>query len=154
MAKIRSWEVSDEFWKRVEPLIPKREREPSKPFRRKPGGGRKPMSERRSVRGYRFCTQDGLPVEVIAQGTVRECKLGAQVLSAVAQNGALPRPLACRSCRIRRDGGDRLEMAEHRRCHDQSASRTGSNRSEPNRPGEKGEASGIFRWTAVASRCR
>jgi hypothetical protein len=92
MAKIRSWEVSDEFWKRVEPFIPKREREPSKAFRRKPGGGRKPMSERRSVRGYRLCAQDGLPVEVIAQGAVRECKLGAQVLSAVAQNRALPRP--------------------------------------------------------------
>ena len=25
MAKTRSWEVSDEFWKRVEPFIPERE---------------------------------------------------------------------------------------------------------------------------------
>ena len=51
MAKIRSWEVSDEFWKRVEPFIPKRERESGKTFRRKPGGGRKPMSERRVFEG-------------------------------------------------------------------------------------------------------
>ena len=27
MAKIKSWEVSDEFWSRVEPLIPKRKLE-------------------------------------------------------------------------------------------------------------------------------
>ena len=47
MAKVRSWEVSDEFWKRVEPLIQKREREYNKAFHRKPGDGRKPMPERR-----------------------------------------------------------------------------------------------------------
>jgi transposase len=46
MAKIRSWEVSDEFWKRVEPFIPKRKREPDKIFGRKPGGGRKANPER------------------------------------------------------------------------------------------------------------
>ena len=28
MGRTRSWEVSDEFWKRVAPVLPRREREP------------------------------------------------------------------------------------------------------------------------------
>ncbi len=28
MAKVQSWEVSDSFWARVEPLIPKPKRDP------------------------------------------------------------------------------------------------------------------------------
>jgi len=59
MAKIRSWEVSDEFWKRVEPLVPEREREPGKVFRRKAGGGRKRMSERRVFEGIVFVLRTG-----------------------------------------------------------------------------------------------
>ena len=48
MAKrtVASWEVSDAFWQRVEPLIPKRQREASKDYVRKPGGGRKPKEAR------------------------------------------------------------------------------------------------------------
>ena len=59
MAKVRSWEVSDEFWKRVGPLIPKRERESGKAFRRKPGGGRKPMSDRSIFEGIVFVLRTG-----------------------------------------------------------------------------------------------
>ena len=44
---VNSWEVSDEFWIRVEPLIPpKPERDPTQTFIRKPGGGRKPKPAR------------------------------------------------------------------------------------------------------------
>ena len=48
MAKSRlpSWVVSDEFWKRVEPLIPVRQRVRKKRYVRKPGGGRKPKEPR------------------------------------------------------------------------------------------------------------
>ena len=46
MAKVQSWEVSDSFWARVEPLIPKPKRDPNKAYKRKPGGGRKPMPAR------------------------------------------------------------------------------------------------------------
>ncbi|HOB45470.1 MAG TPA: IS5/IS1182 family transposase, partial [Zoogloea sp.] len=43
----KSWEVTDAFWSRVEPLIPaRRERDPEKTFIRKPGGGRKPKPAR------------------------------------------------------------------------------------------------------------
>lgn len=46
MAKIKSWEVSDALWERVEPLIPKPKRDPNKTYHRKLGGGRKPMDSR------------------------------------------------------------------------------------------------------------
>lgn len=37
----QSWEVSDEFWTRVEPLIPVFSRDESRTYKRKPGSGRK-----------------------------------------------------------------------------------------------------------------
>jgi transposase len=46
-AKLASWEVSDAFWQRVEPLVPERPARMSKKrFQRKPGGGRKPKQAR------------------------------------------------------------------------------------------------------------
>jgi transposase len=44
--RLPSWEVSDAFWQRVESLIPERQREASKEYVRKPGGGRKPKEAR------------------------------------------------------------------------------------------------------------
>lgn len=41
MARIRTWEISDEFWSLVEPLIPLSPRIEGKEYKRKPGGGRK-----------------------------------------------------------------------------------------------------------------
>ena len=38
---MRTWEISDEFWLLVEPLIPKSPRVEGKTYIRKPGGGRK-----------------------------------------------------------------------------------------------------------------
>jgi transposase len=46
MPQTKSWEVSDEFWVKVEPLIPVRQRSKERKYRRKPGGGRKPMPAR------------------------------------------------------------------------------------------------------------
>jgi transposase len=59
MAKVRNWEVSDEFWIRVEPLIPIREREPGKQFQRRPGAGRKPIAPRRVFEGIIFVLRTG-----------------------------------------------------------------------------------------------
>lgn len=59
MAKVRSWEVSDEFWQRVQPFIPERKREAGKVFTRKPGGGRRPMSKRRVFEGILFVLRTG-----------------------------------------------------------------------------------------------
>lgn len=41
MARIQTWEISDEFWTMVEPLIPKSSRVEEKTSMRKPGGGRR-----------------------------------------------------------------------------------------------------------------
>ncbi len=46
MPQIKSWEVSDEFWTKVEPLIPVRRRSAKRKYQRRPGGGRKPMPSR------------------------------------------------------------------------------------------------------------
>ena len=59
MSKVRSWEVSDEFWKRVEPLIPQRERKKEVDYKRRPGGGRKPMDPRRAFEGIVFVLRTG-----------------------------------------------------------------------------------------------
>ena len=42
MSRVRTWEVSEEFWSLVEPLIPKGPRLAGKVYRRKVGGGCKP----------------------------------------------------------------------------------------------------------------
>jgi hypothetical protein len=47
MARIQVWEVSDSFWEKVEPLIPAPEHDPNKTYKRKTGGGRKPISSRK-----------------------------------------------------------------------------------------------------------
>ena len=43
---IKSWEVSDAFWEIVEPLIPRPKRDDEKQYKRKVGGGRKPIEAR------------------------------------------------------------------------------------------------------------
>ncbi len=46
MSKIKSWEVSDEFWERVDPHVPTYERASNKNYIRKAGGGRSPKSKK------------------------------------------------------------------------------------------------------------
>ena len=47
MVKAQSWEVSDEFWARVKPLVPAVSvRASDKEYVRKAGGGRKPKPAR------------------------------------------------------------------------------------------------------------
>lgn len=46
MAQIKSWTVSDELWRKVEPLVPERKRALEGQYQRKPGAGRKPMPAR------------------------------------------------------------------------------------------------------------
>lgn len=59
MARVRSWEVSDAFWAIAEGLIPERERDPSKAYRRKPGAGRKPLNYRRVFEGIVYVLRTG-----------------------------------------------------------------------------------------------
>ena len=68
MAKVRSWEISDGFWFRVESLIPKRQRSEGGVYQRGPGGGRKPMEPRQVFERIVFvlrtaCQWKALPKE-------------------------------------------------------------------------------------------
>ena len=46
MAQIKSWTVSDAWWAKIEALVPKAKRERRRKYKRKPGGGRKPLPAR------------------------------------------------------------------------------------------------------------
>nr|WP_211232837.1 IS5 family transposase [Desulfatirhabdium butyrativorans] len=59
MQRIQSWEVSDAFWERVEPLVPVRERDPQKSYKRKVGGGRKPIPARRIFEAIIYVLRTG-----------------------------------------------------------------------------------------------
>lgn len=68
MAKARSWEVTDEFWARVEKLLPTRQRLEGKKYVRKSGGGRKPKDPRMVFEGIVYvlrtgCQWKALPAE-------------------------------------------------------------------------------------------
>ena len=56
---LKSWEVSDEFWARVEPLIPKHERDESKTYKRREGAGRKRMSPRKVFEAIVYVLRTG-----------------------------------------------------------------------------------------------
>lgn len=60
MPRNQSWDVSDAFWQRVEPLIPASRREPEKSYRRRPGGGRKPMNQRRVFAAIVYVLRTGI----------------------------------------------------------------------------------------------
>jgi len=60
MGRARSWEVSDVFWKRVEPLIPPRAvRQHGRQYLRKPGAGRKAMDPRQVFEAIVFVLRTG-----------------------------------------------------------------------------------------------
>lgn len=59
MPKIQSWEVSDAFWERVEPYLPRTTRDPGKQYTRKSGGGRKPMKARRIFEAIVYVLRTG-----------------------------------------------------------------------------------------------
>ena len=44
---MNSWEVSDAFWSKVEPLIPRARRDSNQEYQRRRGAGRKPLEARR-----------------------------------------------------------------------------------------------------------
>lgn len=59
MTRAKSWEVTDEFWKRVEPLVPIRARTAEKAYVRKSGGGRKPKDARLVFEGIVYVLRTG-----------------------------------------------------------------------------------------------
>lgn len=60
MPHCKSWEVSDEFWAIVEPLIPARKRDDLKAYTRRSGGGRKPLAPRKVFEGIVYVLRTGI----------------------------------------------------------------------------------------------
>ena len=68
MTTAKSWEVTNAFWARVEPLIPVRQRLADQTYTRKAGGGRKPKAPRLVFEGIVYvlrtgCQWKALPAE-------------------------------------------------------------------------------------------
>ncbi len=59
MGKVQSWEVSDEFWERVKPLLPARRRDEDKAYQRRPGAGRPPKDARLVFEGIVYVLRTG-----------------------------------------------------------------------------------------------
>jgi len=57
--RVQSWEVTDELWQRVEPLVPQRVRPPGKQYLRKPGAGRPPKPARLVFEGIVYVLRTG-----------------------------------------------------------------------------------------------
>ena len=55
----QSWTVSDEFWEAVKDAVPKKERDPQKTYKNKPGQGRKPMEARKALEGILYVLRTG-----------------------------------------------------------------------------------------------
>jgi putative transposase len=58
--RVQSWEMTDELWAIAEPLVPERQRNRKKKYKRKAGGGRKPLEPRQVFAGIVFVLRTGI----------------------------------------------------------------------------------------------
>jgi len=86
---VKSWEVSDAFWARVEALIPEPERDSTRTYKRARGAGRKRKPPRPGVRGYSVCITHRLSVEGLTQRGLRQCQLNSPLLPGVAEGRSI-----------------------------------------------------------------
>jgi transposase len=56
----KSWTISDEFWSKVEHLLPDRPRDPKKKYKRAPGAGRPPMEKRTVLAAIFYVARTGI----------------------------------------------------------------------------------------------
>jgi transposase len=71
----KSWEITDEFWERVKDILIRPKRKTDRTYKRKPGGGRKPMDLRLALAGVFYILRTGvqwkaLPKEYGASSSV------------------------------------------------------------------------------------
>ena len=154
MAKIQSWEVSDSFWEKIEPLIPEPQRDPSKTYKRKAGGGRKPMPPRKIFEAIMYVLRTGCQWKALPKERFGSPSAIHTHFLRWMRAGFFVTIWRAGLARIRRNGGCRLELAEHRWGHGQGPAGPTSRWSQPDRQGEKKEPSDIYWWTAVVSRYR
>ena len=152
--RVESWVVTDEFWRRVEPLIPVRERSADKAYVRKAGAGRPPKPARQVFEAVVYvlrtgCQWKALPKERFGSASAVHKRFleweAAGVFEAIWKAGL---------AEYDQMEGIAWAMAEHRRGHVQGSIGARGGRTQPDRSGEKRGASATCWWTAVASRCR
>ena len=74
MSRVMSWEVSDTLWELVKPMVPPRALDSHKVYKRKPGGGRKPIQPRKVFAGILYVTRTGcqwkaIPKDLFGSGS-------------------------------------------------------------------------------------
>lgn len=106
------------------------------------------------VRGDRVCAAHGLSVESAAEGALWQCQRDPQTLPGVGESRRFSGALASGPCRVRRDGGHRVALAERRWRPDESTAGPRIRRAKPDGSGKKRGASECCWWTPVASHCR
>ena len=97
MAKAKAWEVTDDFWKRVEPLIPKRQRLADQTYLRKAGGGRRPKDPRLVFEGIVYvlrtgCQWKALPAERYGSASAIHARLNGRKQASLKPFGKLDLP--------------------------------------------------------------
>ncbi len=60
MKQEKSWEITEEFWEEVKHLIPNKQRDPNKEYKRKPGGGRHAMESRKVLEAIFYVMRTGI----------------------------------------------------------------------------------------------
>lgn len=58
--KTKPWEVSDAFWQRAEKLLPGRKRDTKRSYKRRLGGGRKPLDPRKVFEAIVYVLRTGI----------------------------------------------------------------------------------------------
>jgi len=58
--KHKSWLISDDFWERIAPLLPDKERDPSRKYKRSPGAGRPPKDKRLVISAIFYVARTGI----------------------------------------------------------------------------------------------
>lgn len=57
---VKAWEVSEVFWSKVEPLVPKAKRAKDKEYQRRQGAGRKPLESRKIFEAIVYVLRTGI----------------------------------------------------------------------------------------------
>ena len=60
MIQRKSWEITDEFWEEVKDLIPEKQRDQNKEYKRAAGGGRPPMDSRKVLEAIFYVLRTGI----------------------------------------------------------------------------------------------
>ena len=58
--RFKSWTISDEFWSKVEPLLPDTTRDPKRKYIRAPGAGRPPLPKRTVLAAIVYVARTGI----------------------------------------------------------------------------------------------